>query len=112
MEIVQGDDYNNSDGRAFSWSSDDWPDLTGATLAWAADNTRNPAETHTAVPVVVAAGGGTQTIRLELTAAITGAMEAGSARYNFHIRATLAGGRKVTLISPKSTITVLADRTT
>ena len=52
ITIVQGDDYHSDDSREITWtgsSADQWPDLTGATLAMTA---RNKMDTLTVVPTV------------------------------------------------------------
>jgi len=83
---VQGDDYANADGRALTWSSDAWPDLTGATVTL---NLAAAAGTVSISCTVVTAGAGvTQTVRAEPTATNTAALDVG---FNaFDVKAVLA----------------------
>lgn len=112
MTIVQGDDYYAADGRSFEWSSDGWPDLTGATVVWTATRPAVPADTFTVNMTVEAAGVGTQTVRLELPKATTKEMTAdGEESYKFDVQATLVSSHIVTLVSPESAINVQADIT-
>lgn len=95
ITIVQGDDYHSDDSREITWtgaSADQWPDLTGATLAMTA---RNKMDTLTVVPTVTTPTG-TQSFELELTAAQT---DITSGRYQYDVQATLASGRVVTLLT-------------
>ena len=90
VTIIQGDSYNNADGRAITWtgSSASWPSLTGATLVWTARyETGETAKTATVT--------GTYSARLELASAESAALPAGS--WTYDLRATLSSGRVVTL---------------
>lgn len=93
--IVQGDDYNATDGTALDYtdSDDDWPTLTSATITFAVANGSTP---FSKTGSVVTATGTGKKVRVELTAAETGAIIAG--KYRFDIQATLSSGRKVTLV--------------
>lgn len=90
LEIVQGDDYADADGRAISWSSTGWPDVTGATVNFvglSTDGSDSFTWSMTAID--------SDTVRLELTAAQTSARSA-SSLYSYAVQATI-GGNKVTL---------------
>lgn len=96
VELVQGDDYANADGRALSWSSTSWPDLTGATIAF------NVGDGDLVVAgTVVSSGGATQTVRAEPTAAQTATLAATGrptrTPHRYDVTATLDGGGEVTL---------------
>jgi hypothetical protein len=65
LELVAGNDYYFRDGRELSWTGDDWPDLTGATVAL-----RIPtgATVLSVAGTIVTAGiGVTQEVRFELS---------------------------------------------
>lgn len=101
VQIVQGDDYHASDGRALEWTGDLWPDLTSATIAFHIAD----ADPFTAEGSVTDAGVGPQTVRVQLTAEQTAALNAG--QHPFDVEATLESGRVVTLVRGYSH--VLAD---
>jgi len=95
ITIVRGDDYNSSDSRQITWTgatADQWPSLSGATLALTA---RNKMDSLTVVPTVTSPTG-TQAFQLELTSDQT---NISSGRYQYDVQATLASGRVVTLLS-------------
>jgi len=92
ITIVQGDDYNNSDGRALEWFSDDWPDITGASITLHIEDSGG---TYSEAGSVVTGGSGTQTVRVELPSADTATLDAGFQK--FHLEAVLTSGRVVTL---------------
>jgi len=95
ITIVRGDDYNNSDGRAITWTgttSDQWPSLSGATLKFTA---LNRMDSITVVPVVTQPTG-TQAFRMELSS--TESNELMSGRYPYDVQATLSSGRIITLV--------------
>lgn len=87
VAIVVGDDYRADDGRALEWqdSNSSWPDLAGATV----DMLLNGQTYAATLP-------DGNTVRVELTAAQTGALNVGAKR--FSIRA-LIGGHVITLAS-------------
>lgn len=109
LSIVRGDDYNNTDGRALEWSTTDastWPDLTGAAILFTAKNSSGG--TLVKAGIVVTPTGATKKVRVELTAAETGALVTGKNAYAFDVQATLQGSsRKVTLV--RASMTVLVD---
>ena len=86
VETYIGDDYYNADGRALGWSSEDWPDLTGAAVIVKI----NRVATFNAVVV------GAHEIRLELSTADTAKIY--RADHSFQIKATLSNGHKITLV--------------
>lgn len=92
LTVVRGDSYLGADGRAIvlpSVEGDAWPNnLTGWALKWAArpyaeDGVTVEASTVTAVPLVAPG----QALRVELAAAVTGALVPG-ARYRWDVQAT------------------------
>lgn len=107
VTVIRGDDYNQADGRALEWSTvteGEWPDLTGATIGM-------KIETHAGGDVLTVAGsvatatGASKRVRAQLSSGQTSAFAVGS--YAFDVQATLASGRKVTLV--RGTLTVLED---
>lgn len=92
ITIVQGDDYNASDGRALEWSSDNWPDITGAAITLYIEDSGG---TYSEAGSVVASGSGTQTVRVEPPNADTTNLDAGFQK--FHVEAVLTSSRVVTL---------------
>ena len=94
ITIVQGDDYNNSDGRALEWSSDDWPDVTGAAITLYIEDA---AGTYSEAGSVVTGGAGTQTVRVELPSADTATLDAGFQK--FHVEAVLSGSSRVVTLA-------------
>ena len=101
LTIVKGDDYNSADSRQITWSSTGWPDLTGATIAFNYWNPKNFGERGTFSGSVSSAGGGTQIVQLELTAAQTNTLKVGKQRLRYEVEATISG-RQVTLVSSDS----------
>ena len=99
VTIIRGDDYNNTDGRALDWANTDgdWPDLTGATIAFVIGTN------WTMAGSVVTPTGTGQKVRAEPTAALTAKLKRGE--YEYDVIATLAvSARIVTLASDKVTV--------
>lgn len=98
VTTYEGDDYNNTDGRALDWTEESgsiWPtDLTGATISVTI------ADYDVAFSgSVVTATGTSQKVRLELTSAQTTLIPPGSKTYM--VRATLSAvysSRQATLV--------------
>lgn len=112
MTLVRGDDYNADNASAWNWTSEEWADLTGATVVWTATNKLNSSDTRTVAMSVIKTGlDCPQTVRLELDSATTSGMLAGTKLYYFDVQATLTDGSIRTIISPKSLVTVLEERT-
>jgi len=98
VTLRQGMDYSNLDGTAISWtgsSSDQWPDLTGATVTFTAVQ-GSKIITQT---VTVTSPTGTQAFYVEFTAAELSATNAPTGNYRYYITALLSNGRKTTLIT-------------
>jgi len=94
MSIVRGDDYNNSDSRAITFTLTNAPNLTGAAIKLYA----NMPTVFEKSMTVVTGGTGTQVVRLELSATETAAFTVGT--FGYDIRAVLVTSlRVVTLIS-------------
>lgn len=94
VTLVQGDDYLDVDGRALLWTGkneNQWPDLTGASIVLTAGK---DSETFTMQGVVVSAVG-TQSVRVELTAAET---EVNSGWWDYDVQATLSNSDVVTMV--------------
>ena len=98
VTLRQGMDYSNLDGTAISWtgsSSNQWPDLTGATVTFTAKQ-GDKTITQTAT---VSSPTGTQSFYVEFTAAELSATNAPTGSYRYFITALLSSGRKTTLIT-------------
>jgi hypothetical protein len=85
LEVVCGDSYSDTNGRAIDFSSADWPTLTGASVDFNVTSTSGDPFTW---DMTVVTGTGTKKVRLELTAAQTAAKSAGT--YSYNVVATLA----------------------
>lgn len=75
LSLVAGDDYYNIDGRALEWSSDVWPDITGAAVTLRISTGATPLSV--AGTVVTAGIGVAQSVRFELSDTNTSALNAG-----------------------------------
>lgn len=97
LTIVRGDDYLNDNGRAITFSSTSWPDLTGATFLFAAQ--KNGATDFVGTVTGTSVGGATQTVRLELPTAQTSLASVSplGSPYKWDIEATLSDGAIVTI---------------
>jgi hypothetical protein len=98
--IVKGDDYLAADGRALEWTSADWPDLTGATVAMKYKRRR---DVVSVAAEVVTPSGSEKKVRVELTRDVTSTLVAGESRTQpralaFDLEAILADGSVVTLV--------------
>lgn len=117
LTLVRGDDYLALDARELTFSSSDWPDLTGATVRM---TMRRRAEAFgsgsdpillsvTDVPASRIAGSGAQTVVFELINTDTTVLIPGTAAGKWDVQATLAGGSIVTLAV--DTVDVTEDQT-
>ncbi len=95
VTLVAGDDYYAADGRALTFSSSSWPDLTGATAAFMAYVQSGGAALTTA-GTIPAFGGSPQTVQVELSAMQTNNLAHASV-VGYAVVATLADGHEVTL---------------
>ena len=132
LVLVRGDDYLVADGRAISFSSDDWPDLSDGTYYPAVTLTirrRREAFNTGSDPVIIArrdvdasrvAGGGSQTVVFELQSADlvspvgeeegnTADLLPGTATGKYDVQAVLENGSVVTLAT--GTVNVTEDQT-
>ncbi len=115
LSFVRGDDYKEADARGVSFSSDDWPNLTGATAVKLTMRKRVGARGTTlwaAIDHKVASfvpGVGNQTVVFEPTKTHTASLEPGTRSGIFDVEATLASGHIVTLVT--GTINVTEDQT-
>lgn len=102
ITIVRGDTYNVAAGQTLTWTgaAGAWPDLTSGSVTF---TLRDSAEAVaiTGAATIVASGVGTQSVRMDLTAAQTAALTPGDPpgeqSHTFDVQATLATGEKVTL---------------
>jgi len=95
LDIISGDDYKAADGRAITWSSSDWPDLTGATITF------NTGGLSYAMTATVVGSGVSQTVQLELT---TTQSQELYGEFDFKVKAVLAmSAHIVTLVSAQGT---------
>lgn len=111
LQIVRGDDYNNSDSRAidFTNTDGDWPDLTGATVVFTAKNAKTDNTDFSASMSVVTPTGANQKVRLELTDVQTNTLKIG--KHSYDVQVTLASSRVVTLQRMVQGFEVLEDYT-
>lgn len=99
--IVIGDDYNDTDGRAFKFTGGlGWPALDGSGASVLFTAVSNSVDTEISkTGTIEVSTGSSKIVRVELTAAETAALEP-STRYKYKLTATLTtGGRVVTLTS-------------
>jgi len=90
LSLIRCDDYLLADDRALEWTSDSWPDLSGATITFCVGNF----EKAMTAPVP---SGDDAIIRLELTDTETCTFCFDEA--DFCVRAELASGNVVTLVT-------------
>ena len=97
ITIVRGDDYLNTDNRAFTFTGTNWPTLTGGSVALIVDD-----GTPTSYTGVIT---GAQACYVEMTDTQTTGMEPDA--YTYDLQATLSNGSIVTLV--QGTLLVQAD---
>jgi hypothetical protein len=102
VTIVCGDDYLDDDDRALHWSSDDWPNLTGASVRLQIGGVGGQ---NVAGEVVTPPG--TAEVLVELTRAQTHPLKKG--RHEIAVEATLSNGSVVTLVQASMTVLRQAD---
>lgn len=99
LQLVQGDDYKQVDGRALRFTNTHWPDLTGAEVVLRIDN-------------VIDAGGVVETaasIRFDLTGEDTITLSRGRHTHAYALVATLSTGSNVTLATGLVSVTARID---
>jgi len=106
FSMIRGDDYTTAIG-AIVFTSETWPDLTGATLTITARKQSDDSVVFTKSGTVVTAGTGVQEITFEPTHTDTNSLVLGT--HNYDVQATLAGGLIKTLIIGQ--VTIYADYT-
>lgn len=107
LTLVQGDDYIDSIGRAITWSSTAWLDLTSATaVTFETWNKRDRGKKFSKAMTATATGGATQTVQLELTSSETIGLRPSVDEYAFRVVATIGGGT-VTLVGNNAYLTVI-----
>lgn len=93
FSVIQGDDYLNADGNAFSWTFGATPNLTSATVVL-----RIQTPTITQITGTISgAGTSAQIVRFDMSRTITGGFNPGN--YSYDIQATLSSASVVTLVS-------------
>lgn len=109
VELVQGDDYDDADGRELTWTNAEgsWPDLTSATIALKMQDRTDGTDKGPYTGAVNVASGAGQQVQVELTDTQTAALEVGAERYDYQVVATLSSARVVTLA--RGTVTVRED---
>jgi len=118
LSLVRGDDYKAEDGRAITFTSTRWPDLTSATElritvrrrveAFGGDGEDSVWATSLDEEADRIVGAETQSLTFVLTAAQTAEMVPATSAGKFDVQATIAG-RVVTLLIGR--VTVLEDQT-
>ena len=97
ITVVRGDDYLNTDNRAFTFTGTNWPTLTGGSVALIVDD--GAPTSYTGVIT------GAQACYVEMTDTQTTGMEPDA--YTYDLQATLSNGSIVTLV--QGTLLVQAD---
>jgi hypothetical protein len=106
--IYSGDDYSSSDASSIDFTDPggQWPDLTGATpIQWRIDQTVSGVvkTQYTLTGSVVVAGGSTQKVRFQPTAAqsaaLVAALQPGVPQFQHFVVFTLASGHVVTRVT-------------
>lgn len=108
VTLFQGDDYLDVDTRSLNWattSAGQWPDLTGASIAFRATHPTDKSRTFTAAGSVTTPTGSTKAVRVELTKTQTAAFLTPSEGYPFQVVATLANGDVATLVDATMVVT-------
>lgn len=98
LTMVRGDSYDTgADNRPLQWTSTDWPDLTGASIALYMRSVSAPADVLTFTGSVV----NSSTAQVELTSAQTAAFDVSSNKnqpaYAYAVVATFADSTVMTL---------------
>ena len=107
ITVNAGDTYNAASGQRITIDSTAWPNLSGATVTDAVKmRSRDRRHTITVDVALVATGGGTQTIAIDLTAAQTADMVVGAKVYDYDVNPALATSEVVTLVKGKVTVNV------
>jgi hypothetical protein len=109
LTLVRGDDYNSTVGDEIQFSSDDWVDLTGATITLSVRRKQNQ-QLQLEVTGTVSEADGTQTISFTPTSDETAVMKPGYKDHLFDVQAVLPTSEYVkTLV--RGECTVLEDQT-
>jgi hypothetical protein len=97
VTLVYGDDYYTADGRALTWTSADWPVVTGATIALRVQ----------AATVVSIAGSVLAADEVQVEISSTNVASLGAGAWHYDLQATLSNGHVVTLAT--GTVIVQGD---
>lgn len=106
VTLYQADHYDADESRSLDWttsSSDTWPTLTSATIAFVARHATTTNKTISASGSVIVATGATKQVRVELAPADTNSKPSGE--YTYQLIATLSNGHVVTLAAGDLTLT-------
>jgi hypothetical protein len=118
LSLVRGDDYLVAEGRALTFTSTGWEDLTSADPIELTIRRRAEAFGSGSDPVIFtvedhvasrSVGGATQSITFEFPAASTNNLLPGTSTGKYDIQATLASGAIVTLLT--GVVSVTEDQT-
>lgn len=104
--LIVGDSYLAAHGRALTFSSSAWPDLTGAAVQLLARKPGKGTQPTITITGSVATPSGPAVVRFEPTAADTAQYVPG--QYRFGVKATLSDGTVATLIDPETLLDVVA----
>lgn len=108
VALVRGDDYFNADGRALTFSSTGWPDLTGViSLSFTGRGDPSDVIGFITTGSAVMAGSSSQTVRFEVASSQT--INLGAGAYKFDVAAVLSNAHKATLAI--GSLTLYADMT-
>lgn len=105
QQVVSGDDCLAADGRSLTWTSQDWPNLAGATLTMVVGH--NAYNLFANLPVfwtgtVPATPASPTTVSLDVTAAETSALP--PTEYDYVLQSVLADGDHVTIAQGKLSV--------
>lgn len=105
LTLVRGNDYDADIDNALEWSSDDWPDLTAATIEFSLRRRDTKALVMTSIAgSVVTAGAGSQTVRVELAEADWANTTGQVTAYQYDVVATISS-KRLTLATDDCTVT-------
>lgn len=102
IEIVRGDDYSASDGRALEWDLTDAAGLTGATVVFGVEVDGTDVTLGTGS--VLTPGEATQTLRVELTAAETTDLDESPAQGWPYTVTAVRDGRRLSYLTGRARV--------
>lgn len=102
IEIIRGDDYSATDGRALEWELTDAADLTGATVVFGIEVDGTDVTLGTGS--VLTPGEATQTLRVELTAAETTDLDESQAQGWPYTVTAVRDGRRLSYLTGRARV--------